>query len=96
MEFEFLELAQLELDETVIYYENQQKNLGIKFAQEVKNCLDRIERFPEGWQKLTLNTRRALLQKFPYGVIYQIKTDLILIIAIANLRRKPNYWVDRI
>ncbi len=28
------------------------------------------------------------------GVIYQILKDKILIVAIANLHRKPNYWKD--
>jgi len=36
------------------------------------------------------------VKTFPYGVIYQEREDFILIVAIANLHRKPNYWAERL
>jgi len=44
---------------------------------------------------MTQNSRRCLVKNFPYGIIYQEKENYILIIAIANLHRKPNYWINR-
>jgi hypothetical protein len=96
MEVRFLELAQLELDEVYEYYEYQQLNLGLRFISEVEKSVELIQYYPNGWHPLSKNTRRCLVKNFPYGVIYQIKENYILIIAIANLHRKPNYWVDRI
>ncbi|MEX2436959.1 MAG: type II toxin-antitoxin system RelE/ParE family toxin, partial [Candidatus Paceibacterota bacterium] len=32
----------------------------------------------------------------PYGIIYLIEADEIIILAIMNLRRKPGYWKSRI
>jgi len=42
-------------------------------------------------------SRRCLVYKFPYGVIYQYQEDKneILIVAIAHLHRKPDYWYSR-
>jgi len=39
--------------------------------------------------------RRALLNDFPYSVIYRIKGDVVEIVAIMHQRRKPGYWADR-
>ena len=93
---QFLELAQQELDDTFNYYEYQQENLGYRFVQEVYDAIKLIKFYPLGWSQISKNTRRCLLKTFPYGVIYQQRKDKILIIAIANLHRKPNYWINRV
>lgn len=92
---EFLEPAQNELDEAFEYYEFEQKELGRRFIYEVKNSVQQIVAFPFAWTKVTENTKRCLVKNFPYGVIYEIREDKILVVAIANLHRKPNYWKSR-
>jgi mRNA-degrading endonuclease RelE of RelBE toxin-antitoxin system len=96
LNIEFLKIAQIELDDSFDYYEFQQENLGYRFLYEIKNAIERIKIYPNAWHKITENTRRCLLKNFPYGIIYQIKNDKILIVAVANLHRVPNYWKDRI
>jgi len=93
---EFLKVAEDELQDAFEYYEDQQKNLGYRFVDEVLNTIELIKFFPKGWTPFSQNTRRCLVKSFPYGVIYQIRKDLILVIAIANLHKKPNYWINRI
>ncbi len=93
---EFLEIAEDELHDTFEYYEYQQKDLGYRLVNEVYKSIELIKLFPEGWSKISKNTRRCLVKSFPYGIIYQIRGDKILVVAIANLHRKPNYWVDRV
>jgi len=34
-------------------------------------------------------------QPFPFGVIYQVKSSFVSIIAVADLRRRPDYWIER-
>jgi len=95
MEVKFLPLAQKELDDTFEYYEYEQKNLGYRFIHEVLHSIELIKYYPKGWHPMTQNSRRCLIKNFPYGIIYQEKENYILIIAIANLHRKPNYWINR-
>jgi len=96
MEVNFLELAQIELDETFNYYEYQQKNLGLRFINEVEKSIELIKYYPTGWHSLSQNTRRCLVKNFPYGVVYQVRENYILVVAIVNLHRKPNYWIERL
>ena len=90
MKIEFLDEAQLELDEAIEYYNNEVDGLGDDFLQEVLNTIDRIAKFPDAWHPLSENTR------FPYGLIYTKLDSLVLIVSVSNLHRKPNHWKDRI
>jgi len=96
LEVEFLDIAQNELDDTFEYYEYQQAELGYRFVQEIYNTLTLIKEYPSAWTQNSENTRRCLVRSFPYGVIYQIRENFILIVAIANLHKEPNYWTNRI
>jgi hypothetical protein len=58
-DYEFLESAQIELEEEVKYYNEQQAGLGYDFAREVANTIARILRYPEAWTKLSKRTRRC-------------------------------------
>lgn len=96
MKIKFLKNAQIELDEAIEYYNYEVPGLGDAFLTEVLNALDRIGNFPEAWHPSSKRTRRCQTRRFPYGVIYQIRGQEILIVAIANLHRKPDYWKDRL
>jgi toxin ParE2 len=92
----FLEIAEIELDEAIQYYNYEVAGLGDGFLTEVLDTLDRIARFPEAWHPCSKRTRRCQTRRFPYGIIYQIRKAEILVIAVANLHREPDYWEDRL
>jgi len=96
MRFFFHPRADDELDEAVRYYEERQAGLGLEFAEEVYATIARISEYPEAWPPISKNTRRCLLNRFPYGVIFQVKSGMLRIVALANLHRRPAYWQDRI
>ena len=95
MKIRFLDIAQVELDDAVEYYNYESSGLGEQFLTEILNTLDRIAQFPKAWNISSERTRRCQTRRFPYGVIYQYLGDETLVVAIANLHRKPNYWKDR-
>ncbi|MFQ5638462.1 MAG: type II toxin-antitoxin system RelE/ParE family toxin [bacterium] len=96
MEITFLEVAQVELDAAIVYYNSESPGLGDEFLMEVLKVIDRIKQFPHAWQSFSKDTRRCLTKRFPYGVIYQILDKEIQVVAIAHLHRKLDYWQDRI
>ena len=95
MRFYFHEYAEAEFSRAVDYYEDCRRGLGIEFAEEVYSAIDRITKFPGAWSPMSKNTRRCLVNRFPFGVIYNVKSGLVRIIAVADLRRRPDYWLGR-
>ena len=96
MQIRLLEIAQIELDDAIEYYNSESHGLGNELLVEVLHALDRIKNFPKAWPPFTETPRRCQLRRFPYGIIYQILDTEILVIAVANLHRNPDYWKDRI
>lgn len=92
----FLEIAKIELDEAIEYYNSESSGLGDSFLLETLNTIERIKLFPNAWHPFSSITRRCKLRRFPYGIVYQTLNTDILIVAVANLHRKPDYWQDRI
>ena len=96
MQIWFLEAAKNELNDAIDYYNYEAEDLGEEFLSEVLKALDRIKCFPNAWPSCSQRTKRCLLRRFPYGVIYQIRNEGILVVAIAHSHRKPSYWKDRL
>ena len=48
------------------------------------------------WPVIEAELRRRLVRRFPFGILYRIEPEEIVIVAVAHLRRKPGYWRERI
>lgn len=96
MKYSFHPEAKEELFKAIKYFEECRSVLGLEFSKEVFSTIQRILHFPSAWSKFSENTRRCLTTRFPYGVIYQVIEEEILIIAVMQLNREPHYWEKRI
>ena len=94
MKYSFHPEAEIEFNISIDYYEECQIDLGLEFANEVYKTIHRILDFPNAWQLLDNNIRRCLTNRFPFGIIYYQRDDEIIILAIMQLNRKPNYWLS--
>ena len=90
MTVRFLSRARQEWLDAIEYYNEQRAGLGYEFAQEVDRAVTRVAQFPEGWTKVGPRTRRALLDRFPYGLLYTIAPEGIIVTAVMNLRKRPD------
>ena len=95
MTINILAHAEQEFIEAVDYYNDQCSGLGYEFAAEITNTLERISTFPKAWPQISPLTRRCITNKFPFGVIYQLRNDDILIVAIMHMKRNPIHWIER-
>ena len=96
MDVIFLAPVQAEFAEAVVYYNTQREGLGEAFAEEVQRTIARIIEYPEAWSLLSRRTRRCPTNRFPYGIIYQIRDDALLIVAVMHLHRAPHAWRSRL
>jgi plasmid stabilization system protein ParE len=91
-----LKAARDEFAAAVRWYEEQRPGLGGEFFDAVVHATSLIQAQPEiGAPSPDRRTRRVLVQRFPYQVVYRISADEIVIVAIAHLKRRPGYWKRR-
>ena len=96
MKVEFLDPAETEFIEAIGYYNGESEGLGYEFAAEVNRTIGRIMEYPNAWAQVSKRTRRCRTNRSPCGVMYQIRSDMILIVAIMHLHRDPESWKDRL
>ncbi len=65
------------------------------FISELDHAISQIQTGPERWTIHLHGTRKFLLRRFPYGVVYRITEAAIQVIAVAHGRRRPGYWKSR-
>jgi len=91
----FHEAAELEIVDAVNFFEAQQAERGTTLIDEIERAVHQILRYPLSCQLINRTTRRKVLSRFPYDIIYSVKPDQIRILALAGQRRRPFYWRGR-
>lgn len=64
------------------------------FVRELDAALQFIADYPEGAPIFVGSLRAKTLARFPYSVVYDIKSDRLLVMAIVDERRKPGTYDD--
>ena len=96
MKYLFHPEAEAEFFAAIDYYESREHGLGYDFAIEVHSTIDTILSFPQAWPIIEADIRRCQTRRFPYGILYAIYEDVILILAVMHLHREPGYWEERL
>jgi plasmid stabilization system protein ParE len=87
--------AEAELLAAARYYEDHAENLGLDFLTAVEATCARALGFPEIGHSFGPRLRRILVPRFPFGLLYRLESDRLLVVAVANLYRGPGYWRSR-
>lgn len=77
------------------WYQNQAVGLGDDFISELESAYHTIQAIPDTWPKFQRGSRRFLLRRFLFSVIYRIHKDTVFVPAIMHNSRKPGYWSER-
>jgi toxin ParE1/3/4 len=88
--------ARRELRRAVEYYEERVPGLGSELLEEVERAVHEIASSPEAGSPYLANTRRVLVRRFPYRVVYRVRPEEIVVLAVAHQRRRPGYWRGRL
>jgi plasmid stabilization system protein ParE len=94
--YRFLSPARQEMAEAVEYYERAAPGLGLEFLDEIERTVSRILLHPEAWTRVAEHHRRCRMRRFPYGLLYTLEQDVVIIAAVMNLRRHPDTWKKRL
>jgi len=88
--------AKLEIRNSAIWYDDKANGLGLEFLLELRNAESLIRKNPELWPSYEVGTRRCVMQRFPFAVIYLVSGEKIQIVSVAHCKRRPGYWKNRV
>jgi hypothetical protein len=88
--------ANLDIIESMDWYNKEQPGLGIKFYKQVQAVLKYIRKNPFSFTIRYKTSHTALVDKFPYMVHYFVdtQTKTIIITSILHTSRDPKMWGD--
>lgn len=95
MRYVFHPEALNEYAEAVEYYADQRAEIAQAFVGAIEDVVYRIRSFPTRYAVIDEDVRRCTAHRFPYGVLYTIEPDYILILSVMHCSREPGYWKNR-
>jgi plasmid stabilization system protein ParE len=78
------------------WYRQRSIRAATMFLDELDRAVDRIGEHPRQFPEFAFGTRKMVLRKFPYVVVFRETAAGVEILAVAHGRRRPGYWRDRI
>jgi plasmid stabilization system protein ParE len=79
--------ASLELDEAIVWYENQRSGLGNRFLKNVEKCFNRLEENPDIYAIDKAPYRKIKVYRFPFNIYFQIEERQIWVVSIWHQKR---------
>lgn len=90
--------AEAELFEALDFYDEldllQGTRLAVDLQSRIDAALDRIAETPEQFPPYLFGTRRCLLRRFPYALVFDVE-PVVVVLAVAHVKRRPGYWSER-
>jgi plasmid stabilization system protein ParE len=68
--------------------------LGAEFTAAVEQAVQRIAARPLAYQRVRGETRRAVLDRFPYSIYFRLVGDDVFVLAVHG-RQHPRRWQIR-
>ena len=96
MNVRFLTIAQQEVDDAFVWFEERAEGKGVNFLDELDRVVRLVKAYPFASPQIEPEIRRCLFAPFPYSLVYGIDHDAIVVIAVAHTHRAPHYWLDRL
>lgn len=80
-----------ELQDAYLWYEERSEGLGLRFITYTNKCLSQIAENPESYPRKKGPYREALLEVFPYVIIYELfkKEKIVFVLYIFHSKRNP-------
>ena len=97
LSFKLDEAAEAEFYQIVDCYKQFDRALSFDFIKEFDQAVQKLLKFPKAGSPYFHDTKRIILRRFPYSIVYKIygKNEIVAH-AIMHMRRRPNYWEERL
>ena len=78
------------------WYASQNPAAAEAFIDELDEAIEQIGAFPDAGSSYLSRTRRYVMRRFPFAVIYRERKGAAEVVAVAHGHRKPGYWRERL
>lgn len=78
------------------WYAQRSRRAALRFLEELDRAIDQIARSPEQYPLHKFGTRRMILRRFPFVIVFRTTVSGVEIIAVGHGRRRPGYWRERV
>ena len=92
----YIEEARAEFLHEIEYFTTVSPRLGRRFDDAVQKAEALVAEFSDAGFPYKFGTRRVFTGKFKFSIVYVVRDDDVLILAIAPFRKKPGYWRSRL
>ena len=89
------EEADRDLTAAALWYELHRPGLGNDFLDEVSQALSSIAERPDSYPVVWRATRRALMNRFPFGIYFRVEPAEVVSVAVMHGSRHPRNWQKR-
>jgi len=93
--YRFHSQAWQEVEAAEAWYRRRSYEASVGFLSEIYDALENLAQWPQRWPPYQHGTRRFVLHRFPFSIIYRDESAAVSIVAIAHHKRRPGYWRDR-
>ncbi len=95
MDLELHPAAEADAREAFLRYRAADPAVAARFIDALDKAIARVANNPDRWPSYLHGTRRLLVARFPFAIIYRAAADSVLVVAIAHQKRRPGYWRRR-
>jgi plasmid stabilization system protein ParE len=81
--------AEDDLKEAYSWYEDKRQGLGHDFLLHVAAGLNFIKRSPNIHPIEYRGTRKHLIKRFPYKIVFLVEKEKVIILAVIHSKRSP-------
>lgn len=86
----------IEARHALLWYMDKSAEAAIQFSTELRTAYRAVQAQPHAYPAYLHGTRRKILDRFPFSVVFREFPDRIEIVAVAHAKRRPGFWIDRL
>jgi plasmid stabilization system protein ParE len=88
-------MAEADVAAALDWYEAEAPGISIRFLDEFDALLRRLASNPAQFPRIRGDVRRAGFPRFPCGLLFRIRRDVVEVFACFHVSRDPRSWQTR-
>jgi toxin ParE1/3/4 len=88
--------AKAEAKEAIHWYLTRSQPAALELTKELKGAYTTLRKTPGICPIFLRGTRRVILDRYPFSVVFREVPSGIQVVAIAHAKRRPGYWAKRL